>query len=277
MFKHFFFFCAAVLFCTGVAAQYFYKDIWNTGQLIKDMSLLKQEKVRSVSIKSFDEAGEPVSDFFCEKKMDNNYTLSETLTRSSVTSQSLLSSYFNAKGYVVKTVDSSESFVNTTRYAYDDSGRVISVETSTKGNGDAAIIYESRGYVYTAGGKPERMVRKKDNTDISTVYFKPDEKGNVAEEEEVFKNGASRKYFYYYDQKNNLTDIVHYNARAKRLLPDYMYEYDAAGRISQMITVEEGGGYYIWRYAFNDRGLRESERCLSREKKLLGSVQYVYR
>ena len=96
-------------------------------------------------------------------------------------------------------------------------------------------------------------------------------------EQEVFKNGISKKYFYYYDDKNNLTDVVHYNERAKRLLPDYMYEYDTTGKIKQMITTEEGGGYFIWRYAYNDQNLRETEKCFSRERKLLGSVQYIYK
>ncbi|MEO6453248.1 MAG: hypothetical protein ABIN97_04210, partial [Ginsengibacter sp.] len=120
-------------------------------------------------------------------------------------------------------------------------------------------------------------IRKKNDTELSAVNFKVDENGNVIEEEEALKNGIRKKYFYYYDDKNNLTDVVHYNERAKRLLPDYMYEYSSTGQLNQMITTEEGGGYYIWRYAYNDQNLRESEKCFSKERKLLGSVQYIYR
>jgi hypothetical protein len=258
-------------------AQYYYKDIWNPRQLANEMAILKNEKIRLVSVKSFEEDGEPSPGFFCEKKLSRDYSLSETMTRSYVTSPSLLSTYFNSEGLIAQTTDSSESSVNKTQYQYDDNDKIVMVKTLTRADNDSGSIGETHSYFYNTKAVLEKMTRTKNNAEISTVNFKPDEKGNIIEEEELFKNGDKTKYFYYYDDKNHLTDVVHYNYRAKRLLPDYMHEYNSTGQIKQMISVEEGGGYYIWKYTYNDKRLRETERCFSKEKKLLGSIEYVYK
>ncbi len=69
-----------------------------------------------------------------------------------------------------------------------------------------------------------------------------------------------------------------YNERVKRLLPQYMYEYNQLGQIKQMITTEEGGeNYYTWKYTYNDQRLRETEKCINKERKVMGSVEYKYK
>lgn len=278
MLKKFLSFFCILLICSGnVKAQYFYKDIWNPQQLDKEMAILKNEKIRTISVNSFEDNGEPSQGFFCEKKIEKNYSLSETLTRSFVTSQSLLTTQFNSDGHITQAGDSSESSVSRTEYLYDDNKRISTVKTITKAEDDVGGIEETHNYFYNQNDALEKMIRKKNDTEISTVNFKVDEKGSIIEEEELFKDGNNKKYFYYYDDKNRLTDIVHYFGRAKRLLPDYMYEYNSGGQIKQMISTEEGGGYYVWKYTYNDKNLRETEKCLSKERKLLGSIQYIYK
>ena len=263
--------------CDKVTAQYFYKDIWSPQQLTKEMNSLKNEKIRTISIKSFEDNGEPSEGFFCEKKIDKNYSRSETVTRSLVTNPSLLTTHFNSTGQIIQTTDSTESSVSRTEYFYNGNGKVNTIKTFTKADDDSAIIEETHNYFYKDNDALEKMTRQKNNVEISTVNFKIDEKGNIIEEEELFKSAGSKKYFYYYDDRNRLTDIVHYNERAKRLLPDYMYEYNSTGQIKQMISVEEGTGYFVWKYLYNDRNLRETEKCFSKERKLLGSIQYEYK
>ena len=71
--------------------------------------------------------------------------------------------------------------------------------------------------------------------------------------------------------------MVHYDVIARRLLPDYMFEYDNSGEPGQMISVDETGrNYFIWRYAYDDKKLPEIQKCYSREKKLLGTIQFEY-
>ena len=259
-------------------AQFFYKDIWTIQQLTKDFSILKNENVRTVVVKSFEDDGEPSQDFFCERKIDRDFTKSETVTRSIITQQSLLVSYYNERGWLIKTVDSTQTSLSRVEYTYDNKGHIIMVTNFTKANDEAGCITETHQYIYNATGKPEKMIRRKNNADVSTINFTIDDKGNIIDEEEITRGVKGRKYFYYYDDKNHLTDVVHYNERAKRLLPDYMYEYNPAGQIKQMISTEDNiSNYFTWKYTYNDQRLRESEKCYSKEKRLLGSIQYEYK
>ncbi len=273
----FFSFLLTATYCNILPAQYYHKDIWNAQQLTKEMAIIKQENIRTVSIKSFEDNGEPSKEFFCEKRMDKNHRMAQTVTRSNVTDQSLLTSHFNTNGLILKTTDSTVSALNRTMYNYDNNNRITEVKTFTKADDDAEGIEEIRIYSYNANGNLEKMVRKKNMMQLSTVTFKVDDKGNVVEEEELSANNNSSKHFYYYDDNNRLTDVVNYNERANRLLPDYMYEYNDLGQITQMTATEVGSSnYYIWKYTYNQQKLRETERCLSKERRLLGSVRYQY-
>ncbi|MBS1656331.1 MAG: hypothetical protein JSU05_15870, partial [Bacteroidetes bacterium] len=78
--------------------------------------------------------------------------------------------------------------------------------------------------------------------------------------------------------KNRLTDIVRYNEKLKKLLPDYMFEYSDAGQVIQKITVpaNRAAGYLIWRYQYNNNGLKTKEACFDKDKQLTGKIEYVY-
>ncbi len=270
----------SLLFCSSskIFAQYFYKDIWMNQQLTREFALIKDESIRTVIVKSFEDDGEPSEGFYCERKIDRNYTKSEMISRSMITNQSLLVSFYNEKGWITRTVDSSETSLARTDYAYDNKGRIINVTNFTKANDEPGGITETHQYIYNAAGKPEKMIRQKNNADVSTINFTVDEKGNVADEEEITRGKKGRKYLYYYDEKNRLTDVVHFSERAKRLLPDYMYEYTQTGQIKQMISTEDAvSNYFIWKYTYNEQRLRDTEKCYSKERRLLGSIQYVYK
>ena len=260
------------------SAQFFYKDIWTVQQLTKEFSILKNENLRTVSVKSFEDDGEPSEGFFCERRIDKNFSRSETVSRSIITQQSLLVSYYNERGWITRTVDSSQTSLSRSDYEYDSKGRLTMLTNFTKANDENGGITETHQYVYNAAGKPEKMIRRKNNADVSVVNFTVDDKGNIIDEEEIIKGKKGRKYFYYYDDRNRLTDVVHFNDRAQRLLPDYMYEYNPQGQIRQMISTDDNSSnYFTWKYTYNDQRLRESEKCYSKEKRLLGSIQYQYR
>ena len=40
---------------------------------------------------------------------------------------------------------------------------------------------------------------------------------------------------------------------------------------------ETGDNYFIWRYSYNDKNLRDTERCFSKEKRMLGKIEYEYK
>ena len=121
------------------------------------------------------------------------------------------------------------------------------------------------------------MLRIKNRIDTTYVDFRLDEKGNVAEETEIHKGVRTEPVYYYYDTGNRLTDIVRYNRKAKRLLPEYMFEYSPSNQVIQKITVPSNSdNYLIWRYQYNPQGLKTKEVIYNKQKQLTGKVEYQY-
>ena len=134
-------------------------------------------------------------------------------------------------------------------------------------------ITEEHIYTYE-NNKPVKMARVKNGRDTTDILFSLDDNGNVAIEKDT-KNGT--KFYYYYDAKNRLTDIVQENEYSKNLKPDYVFEYNNAGLITQMTAVEEGSkNYFVWKYSY-ENGMRIKERCFTDERRLMGSIEYEYK
>jgi len=266
------------IFSISANGQYYYKDIWNNLQLVKEFNLLKNDNLTTIKIKSFEDDGEPSEGFFCEKKINKNYTQSQMISKSNVTGQSLLVSDYNATGQPIKTTDDTPASTSITEYEYNEHGQLKMIRTITKGDDDSETIIETHEYYYDDKGRPSKMLRKKGEVLISTIHFVSDSSGNIIEEDVEGKSATDKKFYYYYDDKNRLTDVVHYNERAQRLLPNYMYEYNTLNQPTQMISTEEGGNnYFIWKYTYNDQNLRETEKCFSKARRLLGTIQYEYK
>jgi hypothetical protein len=121
------------------------------------------------------------------------------------------------------------------------------------------------------------MLRIKNMKDSSFVTFKLDENGNVIEEQETRKGIKAEPVYYYYDANNRVTDIVRYNKKAKKLLPEYMFEYSPSNQVIQKITVPANSdNYLIWRFQFNNQGLKTKEVIYNKQKQLTGKIEYQY-
>ncbi|MFZ1784440.1 MAG: hypothetical protein WAU23_04510, partial [Ferruginibacter sp.] len=247
-------------------AQYYYKDIVSNNQLLAEMAILKEQKIKQVKVSSFEDDGRPSDGFSVEKQINRNYTVVETFTRSNLTGPSLFTSRFSKGGLLIQTVDSSDLAVKTSTYEYDDQRRVKVILSYVRSSDDDFTneITEDHYYFYSDTGILLRMYRVKNDIDTSIILFSTDDRINVSIEKDT-KSGAT--FYYYYDSKNRLTDVVHLNKFNNKMLPDYMFAYNNAGQISQMTTTEEGGSYYyIWKYSYAD-GLRVKEQCFSKERR----------
>lgn len=259
----------------SVNGQYYFKDIVSSKQAAKDISIFKENKVRTIKIKSFEDDGLPSDGFFAERKISKDYKKSEFFTRSNVSGKSMLTTIFDNKGNLVLSSDSSEIAATRTSYSYDEDGRIKKITTSLRSSDDDFVneILEEHIYLYEDEFLPVKMIRVKNKRDSITILFLHDENNNVSIEKDT-KSGS--KYYYYYDEKSRLTDIAHSNEFKPKVLSDYIFEYDSAGRLTQMTTTEEGGNdYYIWKYTY-DNDMRTSERLFSKERKLLGRIEYTY-
>jgi hypothetical protein len=277
MYKLYFQLLVVLLAPIAASSQYYQKDILGTKQAVEQVKQYKANKIRKVIIQSFEATGEPVEQFICFQEIAPAYNIIKTYTQTIATMQSILVSQFNSKGQLIRSADSSNTTLNVSSYSYDAAGRLAVVE-----NVSQAYAYKTKEtvrheYKYDSTGFPVSMLRIKNGNDTSFVQFKPDEKGNVGEEIITGRGKETQNWYYYYDEQNRLTDIVRYNIRAKRLLPDYMYEYNEQSLLTQMISVQSGSSDYVtWRYQYNAQGLKTKESCFSKQKQLMGYVTYRY-
>ncbi len=266
-----------LIFTTGEAhAQYYYKDIISSRQVAADLAAYREAKVKKIIIKSFEYTGEPSENFFCEKHISRDFRKSSLYTRSDASSKSLLETFFDEKGRVIRTFDSSNIVVSSSNYTYDADGRIKSIESFTRSEDDDFIneLTEEHLWEYNEQGAPVKMAKVKNRKDTIVILFSMDEQGNPSIEKDT-KTGA--KYYYYYDAQNRLTDVVHANEYKEKLVVDYLFEYNAASQITQMTTTEEGkNNFLIWKYTY-DNGLRSRERIFTNDRKLLGSIEYEYK
>ena len=258
-------------------AQYYYRDIVSNKQALREQQELKDQKIRTIKVHSFEGNGVASEGFFCEKNISKDYRKMETFTRSYVSGKSLLTAYYDDNNLLVRSSDSSDLSVASSFYKYDSKGNISSIVFRSHSNDDdfATALNEEHLYFYNNAGQPIKMLRTRNKKDSATIVFKLDEHGNVVDELEQGKDGY--RYYYYYNDKNRLTDIVKFNVVKNKLLPDFMFEYNSAGQVTQMISTEEGANsnYYTWKYVYND-GLRIIEKCFSKEKNLLGYFEYEY-
>lgn len=264
-----------IAICYTANAQYYYKDIISTKQITTDLNAYKENKVRKIIIKSFEDNGAESDGFFCEKKFDKKYKSSNLFTRSNFSYASILTAKYDKTGKIISTYDSSALSVTEIRYSYNSNNQIVNILSSIQSINEDFNNGITEEHIYTYENDVIVDMKKiKNKKDTLTILFGTDENGNVIVEKDT-KNGT--KYFYYYDAKNRLTDIVPETEYTKDLKPDYIFEYNNAGLITQMTAVEEGSShYFIWKYTY-DNGLRTKERCISDERKLMGSIEYSYK
>ena len=259
-------------------AQYYYKDIVSNKQARAEKAVLQQQKIKTIAVHSFEGDKTPSEGFFCEKKISKDYRRMETYTRSYTTGKALLISFYNDNGQLMQSADSSDITASTSSYQYDADGDIISIiSTSHSADEDFnTLLKEEHRYKYNDKKQPVQMLRIKNNKDSVLTDFIIDEHGNVTDEIEPGRNG--RHYYYYYDTKNRLTDIVKFNVVVGKLMPDFTFEYNSSNQVTQMISVEEGvsRNYYTWKYVYND-GVKIIEKCFSKENDLLGYFEYEYK
>lgn len=254
-------------------SQYYFQDIYNTQQTVATMALLKENKVKTQQVLTLDADLQPDRDFRCERNLNPTYRQMKTQTQSSSTGYSAMTATFGPNGQLTKTTDSSGASITTTLYRYDNGGRLQYISSTSTARDSKLRFDETRTYSYDPAGNLQLLTQRKGN-DSTVVAFKTDSAGHVTEE--LDKRRGTRIY-YNYDKSGRLTDVYRYQAAKKRMLPDYIFEYNAQGKLTKMTTVNaQTSTYTIWQYEYQPNGLPLSETCYGKGKELLGMVKYGY-
>ena len=240
-------------------SQYYYKDLVSAADITRLMKTYTGNNIKKVTARGITPEGSPAS-VFSEVSEINGTTLKVTTNNNKAISTLKFS--FNDRGQLISLVDSAINVKSTSTYTYDANGKIISISnsaTDTDSSGDFSQT-EVHQYVYK-DGKLDKMWRIINKTDSLEVRFVTDENGNVIEERNFKRGVLADPVYYYYDDRNRLTDIVRFNYKANRLLPDYLFEYDENDRVIQKITTTSGKniGYLTWRYLFDEKGLKTKD------------------
>jgi antitoxin component YwqK of YwqJK toxin-antitoxin module len=266
-----------LLFQLSLQAQLYYKDIVGTHETNALMQLYRESRVRTVQLNAFDADGSRTDGFTVSQEISPDFSRLVTRTGADPETASVLVSLMDATGRVIATVDSSALVMNKTLYVYDAKGRVQTITSIASDTSRRMNETEVHKWEYDANGHPLRMQRVVNGQEVAELQFKLDDNGNVIEEQSFRKGVAGEKVYYYYNNRNLLTDIVRFNTKAGRLLPDYLFEYAPSGQVLQKITVPgNSSNYLIWRYQYNEQGLKIREAIFNKEKQLTGKIDYSY-
>jgi hypothetical protein len=271
--------CFFILTCfyalTGFS-QYYYKDIIATNELMKKQQAYRKNAVKAVEYASFDANNQPIEGFSCNQVVSPDFRTITTVTKTSLSGVSQSISYFNDKGQLIKSVDTADGNKSNTDYEYDAANRLVVIKSISVSPGSVSNR-EQHIWSYNEQGKPQKALKIKNESDTTYISFVEDEQGNITEEKSIRRKQSLPTVYYYYDEDKNLTDIVRYHTKAKRLLPDYIFEYED-NRVASMLITEEGtGDYQKWYYSYDDNGLKLQDACYSKAKTLIGRIEYNYK
>lgn len=266
-----------LIFCfqNTAKAQYYFNDIITTKQSNSQHVLLKKNAIKKVQV-FFKDADNTVDDnFTVEQHINNDATIIVTQTATANSKGTLTSSYINDR--ISTTQELLNGIKTNLQYNYSQDGLLQSITSETIDTAMHTASSEIHVWQYANNQLPISMMKIVNNTDTTLVQFIVDEKGLIAEENWMKNKKNIETYYYYYNQNNQLTDIVRYQLKAKKMLPDYMFEYNNQGLLQQMIQVFSGtNNYNTWKYLYNENSLKSTEYCYDKQKKLLGMMEYNY-
>jgi len=276
--KSLFLSCFAAL-SLSVSAQHYYNDIITTREINERFSRFIANRVATVSASGFDERNMKNPDFNEWQEVKAKGTALQVTTRNKF-EKSILYYSFDGQKRVSSITDSTGGTGSKTTYQYDpQNGNLLSVQNSTADAGQGIDQKEIHKWIYAADGKPEKMYRIINDTDSTEYRLGRDEQGNVSDEQ-VYRSNTKfgDPVYYYYDESNRLTDIVRYDRNVKMLMPETLFEYDAAGNVIQkmVVTSNINRDYIIWRYLYNDKGLKTKEVLFNKNKEQTGKVEYAF-
>ncbi|HVX51215.1 MAG TPA: hypothetical protein VHB48_13700 [Chitinophagaceae bacterium] len=272
--------CFFILFtafiCCQACSQYYYNDIVALKETNRQYQAIKNARITNITAQSFEANGQATEGFLLKQEVGNGGNTITTTSGISSAAESVSVNYYDGT-HLVKTVDNSTNIISTVEYGYDAAGNIETIRTTTVDtfmNSNSEELHEWK----FAGNQPTAMLRIKDKSDTTTVEFVKDEQGNIAEEHWKKKGKTVENYFYYYNDAHQLTDIVRYNTVAKRMLPDFLFNYNEAGLVTQLTQVHlNTGSYLIWKYSYNTNNLKQTETCFDKKKELVGRIEYNYR
>ena len=258
-------------------AQYYYNDIIGTIETNRQMKTYLANNVKMITATGIDQNGTKSTNFAEVQEIKENGKALKISTRNNTQLQVYYHRY-DELSRIISIADSSTTLQNTTTYQYGTDGKIVQIKNVTTDAGNDFNQTEIHQWIYDATGNPSKMWRIINDKDSLEIRFFPDEDGLVGDEKTFRKGVETATIHYYHDENKRLTDIVRFNSKLKKLLPDMMFEYDENNNVIQKITTTPSlkVGYLIWRYIYDTKGLKTKEVLFNDDKQITGKIEYNY-
>lgn len=276
--------CLALLWMgilPNLSAQYYFSDLQGLLQLENRQRLYRSLHVREILGRAISSTGQVQSNFQENTVLSANADTSrlEQIQEGGTTRTTFI---FSKTGTLLEQTEIRPGYISQIRYTRGVNGRIERIENNSSDSLSGFNQREIHSWEYLANGKPQKMWRVIDQgggpVDSTEILFIHDSTGTLTEEHS-FKHGRETGfYYYYYNDRNQITDIVRFNTKFKRLLPDQLFEYDENGALSQrmLLTGSRDITYLIWRYGYRPEGLLQEEALFNNKKEHTGSIRYSY-
>jgi len=241
----------------------------------QNYAVLKQQQVSGIEATAYLPNGEIDSQFHIKQIVQPQQNRIIIYSRTAFENSVSIIDYKNDAP--LKVTDSSTHLLTVTQYNYNDNGQLHflqSVTTDIEAHTSSEEIHE---WHYTSEKLPDYMFKIKNKQDTTLIKFTRDEEGNIVQEDWLKNNNIIETYYYYYNAKHQLTDIVRFNNKVKKLLPDYVLEYDEQARLIQTTQVPlNSSNYTVVQYVYNQNGLKTQENIYNKQKELIARIVYRY-
>jgi hypothetical protein len=258
-------------------AQYYFNDIVSLNRSKDLYKSIKQNGIKQVKAISFNDDNVKDESFnIVQKILNDGETIVTTTSIKNSPNTTLTNTYNNNN--LINSISSDGKIDITTKYTYNNKSLLVKILTITGDTATNSSDREEHFWQYNTAMQPTSMTRVKNKVDSLFVSFDYDEKGNVKEERWKRNGKFYENYFYYYDSNRNLTDVVRFNTKLGKYIPDYMYEFNNEQQLIQTTQIFKGGmDYLIWKYEYNEKGLKQTETCFTKQNQIVGKIEYQYK
>lgn len=262
-----------VLILSQVAfSQFYYSDILLNKQGNANYLNLKNNKVKKIVINNESkEDGVTIKQVF---KDSWNTLITEAQLSIGISNTS---TQYYENNLIVKKEEDIKNVNSTINYFYNEKGKLVQINSKSIDTSVNKSFEENHIFSYDSQGILDKMFKIKNNSDTTFITFLKDEKNNVIEENWLFKNKLIETYYYYYNNQNLLTDIVKFNLKVNRMLPEFLFEYSINNALVQLTQIPFGSSnYFIWKYTYNEKQLKEKEIGFNKQSEKIGEMFYNY-
>src|SRR5438046_3124304 len=108
-------------------SQHYYNDLMMTNEIVKKRAIYLANKVRSVKMTSFDGNNQPIDGFGGSQTVSNDFASIATETSNSLSGKDEITHYFNDKGLLTQSIDTTDGNKVIIQYTYDANNFITSI------------------------------------------------------------------------------------------------------------------------------------------------------